>query len=210
MLKGKKTKNKGGRPIIRHGAYSYMTKLTLPDNRAYLRPYLSGVREGLIHDLGPTEEDLTTAQKLIIDRIIGQVGVIRLIEEYCREQGIFQGALLQPVLAKNYGAFTNSLRLNLEAIGLERKKNEVFLTPDELADAIMEDKREAKAKEDAQKAEDRPPSTGVEPKNGETSGDGQGGSAPGKQGSIEEGGNKARPTQTSSQIQGSGGEDESD
>ena len=150
MLKGKKIKDKGGRPIIRHGAYSYMTKLTLPDNRAYLRPYLSGVREGLIHDLGPTEEDLTTAQKLIIDRIVGQVGVIRLIEEYCREQGIFRGALLQPVLAKNYGAFTNSLRLNLEAIGLERKPSEDFLTPAQLADAIMSDKRDLEAKKRAE------------------------------------------------------------
>lgn len=124
-MKANRSKGKGGRPIVRHGAYSYMTRLSLPDHRAYLRPYLSTVREGLIHDLGPKEEDLTTAQKLIIDRCVGQVGVIRLIEEHCREEGILQGGirgrLLAPILAKNYGAFVNSLRLNLQALGIAHK-----------------------------------------------------------------------------------------
>ncbi len=121
----KKPKGKSGRPIVKHGAFSYLTRLALPDHRAYLRPHLTAVREGLIHDLGPTEEDLTTAQKLLIDRCVGQTGVIRLIEEYCREEGILQGGLqgrlLAPILAKNYLSFANSLRLNLQALGIARK-----------------------------------------------------------------------------------------
>jgi hypothetical protein len=152
MLKDKKTKDKGGRPIIRHGAYSYMTKLSLPDNRAYLRPYLSGVREGLILDLGPTEEDLTTAQKLLIDRVVGQTGVIRLIEEHCREQGIFRGARLQPVLAANYGAFTSSLRLNLQALGINARAGEKILSPLEIAAEIDAEKADQEAKASAERA----------------------------------------------------------
>jgi hypothetical protein len=140
MVNRKKSKGKSGRPIVRHGAYSYLTNLTIPDHRAYLRPYLTAVREGLIHDLGPTEEDLTTAQKLIIDRIISQAGVIRLIEEYCREQGIFRGSILQPVLAKNYGAFTNSLRLNLQALGMERREPAALDVLEYVARAYPEDK----------------------------------------------------------------------
>jgi len=138
----KKPRGKSGRPIIRHGAYSYLTRLTVPDHRAYLRPYLSAIREGLIRDLGPDETDLTTAQRLLIDRIVGQAGVIRLIEEHCREQGIFQGRLLQPVLAKNYGSFVNSLRLNLQALGIDKRAGEKILNPLELAATIDSQKAE--------------------------------------------------------------------
>jgi len=120
----KKTEGKAGRPVIKHGAFSYLTRLSLPDNRAYLRPYLSSVREGLVRDLGPIEEDLTTAQKLIVDRIVSLTGVIRLIEEFCREQGVFNGAVIQPVLANNFLAFNSSLRLNLQALGIPRGPGE--------------------------------------------------------------------------------------
>jgi len=67
-----------------------LTRGELPDNRRYLAPYLTGVREGLIRDLGPTEEDLTTAQKVLIDRLVNYLGIVRLIEEYVKERGIFQ------------------------------------------------------------------------------------------------------------------------
>ena len=147
----KKPKGKAGHPVVKHGAYSYLTRLTVPDNRAYLRPYLSGVREGLIKDLGPTEEDLTTAQKLIIDRIISQAGVIRLIEEHCREQGIFHGMAITPALAENYLAYANSLRLNLQALGIKTKAGEKILGPLEIAAEIDREQAEQDAL-DAEKA----------------------------------------------------------
>jgi hypothetical protein len=143
----KKTEGKAGRPVIKHGAFSYLTRLTLPDNRAYLRPYLSSVREGLVRDLGPIEEGLTTGQKLLIDRTVGLVGVIRLIEEHVREQGVFHGGILIPVLANNYTAFTNSLRLNLQALGIDKRSGERILSPLEIAAEIDKEKADTETRE---------------------------------------------------------------
>jgi len=144
-----KSRGKRGKQIIRHGAFSYLTRLTLPDNRAYLRPHLSAVREGLIHDLGPTEEDLTTAQKLLIDRIIGQAGVIRLIEEHVREEGVFHGRMLTSVLAQNYLSFVNSMRLNLQALGINARAGAKMLGPLEIAAEIDREQAEQDAQEAA-------------------------------------------------------------
>jgi len=148
-----KSRGKRGKQIIRHGAFSYLTRLTLPDNRAYLRPHLSAVREGLIHDLGPAEEDLTTAQKLLIDRIIGQAGVIRLIEEHVREEGVFHGRMLTSVLAQNYLSFVNSMRLNLQALGINARAGAKMLGPLEIAAEIDAENAEREARDAEKRAE---------------------------------------------------------
>jgi len=130
-----------------------MTRLTLPDNRAYLRPYLSGVREGLIHDLGPTEKDLLTGQKLLIDRAVGITGVIRLIEEHAKENGIFEGKTLAPVLSANYNVFVNNLRMILLALGLKTCASERILGPLELAEQVDQEQAEREALEAERRAE---------------------------------------------------------
>jgi len=85
-------KSRRGRPP-KHGGYSLLTKGELPENRQYLRTYLTDVREGLIRDLGPKEENLTTAQLVLIDRVITKLGIIRLIEEHVKEKGIFKNGI---------------------------------------------------------------------------------------------------------------------
>jgi hypothetical protein len=83
--------------------------------------FLSGVRRGLIADLGPKEENLTTAQRILCDRVIGKLGVLRVVEEFAKEQGVLQKGELSPILKHNYLAWANSLRLDLQALGLDKR-----------------------------------------------------------------------------------------
>jgi len=140
----KKQKSKVGRPI-KHGAYSLILKEgELPENRRYIREYLIETRKGIILDLGG-EESLTTAKVVLVDRAISLLSICRVIEEWVRENGVFTGRRLQPVLSI-YLSFLNQLRSTLLCLGLERAKTEEILTPLELAKEIDEEK--AKAKEE--------------------------------------------------------------
>jgi hypothetical protein len=134
----KKTKRKKhtGRPP-RHGAYSIMVRVgDLPARRSYLRGYLTRVREGLIRDLGPSEEDLTTAERVVLDRAVSTLSVIRCIEEFIRERGVFQGEELNPVLAKSYVTYVESLKRSLQALGMNRRAADKLLTPLQIAAEI--------------------------------------------------------------------------
>lgn len=106
-----------------HGGFSLLVKKgELPENRRYIANWLTEVREGLIRDLGPTEEDLSTAQRVLCDRIISKLGVVRCIEEYIRENAVMTGARLSPSLRESYLAYNNSIRLDLQALGIDKKK----------------------------------------------------------------------------------------
>jgi len=116
-----------GRPP-KHGAFSIMiARGELPENRKYIQRYLREAREGLISDLGGREQNLTQAQLILVDRVIAKLGVIRCIEEHCRETGVFQEGKLAHVLRDNYLAYTNSLRLDLQALGIEAKRTEEII-----------------------------------------------------------------------------------
>lgn len=119
----KQKKERRGRPP-NHGGYSYLIKGKLPENRTYIRQYLAKVREGLIQDLGPVEKNLTTAQLVLIDRITTKLGVIRCIEEYIRENTVMTGDRLSPSLRESYLAYNNSIRLDLAALGIDKKKSD--------------------------------------------------------------------------------------
>ena len=89
----KKKKTGPGRPP-KHGGYSFLVKGELPENRKYIRDYLSVAREGLISDLG-SEENLTTAQMVLIDRAIG--------------------------LRTSFLSYCNSLRLIFRELGIDKR-----------------------------------------------------------------------------------------
>ncbi len=131
------TKKRNGRPP-RHGGYSIMVQAgELPERRAYLREYLTEVREGLVNDLGPLEADLTAAQVVLIDRVISKLSIIRCIEEHVREKGVFTKAGdLDSVLSKSYLAWANSIRLDLQALGIDKREGEKILSPLEVAAEI--------------------------------------------------------------------------
>ena len=120
----KSEKKRRGRPP-RHGGYSLMTRGELPENRRYLAPYLTAVREGLIRDLGPTEADLTTAQRVLVDRVVNFLGIARLIEEYVKDRGIFQNpqGFLNPALSKNYLAYCGHIQRALMALGIDKRQS---------------------------------------------------------------------------------------
>ena len=122
-MKNIKPKRKGRPPL--HGSYSLMVRAgELPENRKHIRAYLSAARAGLVRDLGPTEADLTTAQIILLDRIIGKLGVIRCIEEYIREVGVMKGQDVAPALQASYLAYSNAVRMDLAALGIKTRAGE--------------------------------------------------------------------------------------
>jgi hypothetical protein len=109
-----------GRPP-RHGGYSLLTRGTLPEKRKYIGHYLTAVREGLVHDLAANEEELSTAQRVLIDRVITFLGVIRLIEEYAREHGVLDNrGRLTSGLTAHYLSFNRHIKDYLALLGLKR------------------------------------------------------------------------------------------
>ena len=134
---------RGGKRPKSHGGYSYLTTGKLPENRTYILKYLMAVRQGLIRDLGPTENDLSTAQIVLIDRVTTKLGVIRCVEEHIRENSVMQGDALAPSLKASYLAYNNSLRLDLQALGLNIRAEEV-LTPYEIVERENKQKRRNK------------------------------------------------------------------
>lgn len=132
----------------RHGGYTFLTTGEVPEYRQYIKKYLTNVREGMIRDIGPTEQDLTTAQVILIDRLISLLGVIRLIEEKAKEDGVFSGRNLAGSLRTSYIAYNNTVRLTLEKLGIDKRMEDRVLTPLEIAEEFD---REKGAKEKAKK-----------------------------------------------------------
>jgi hypothetical protein len=117
-------KLKRGGQKVKHGGYSFMVKGELPENRKHVLKYLTAARENLIRDLGPAEEDLSAAQIIIVDRIVSKLGIVRCIEEYIRENSVMVGSNLAPSLRASYLAYNNSIRLDLIALGIEKRKGD--------------------------------------------------------------------------------------
>ena len=104
-----------------HGGYSFLSRGELPENRQYIERYLTGVREGLIHNIGPAEGDLTTAQAILIDRVVTKLGILRCVEEYIRKNKVMEGKDLAPSLTNYYLAYNNSIRYDLQALGIDKR-----------------------------------------------------------------------------------------
>jgi len=114
----RKKQGKPGRPAI-HAGYAYLVKA----NEAIP---LTAARENLIQDLGPTEQDLTAAQIILIDRVITKLGIVRCIEEHIRETSVMQGHNLAPSLRQSYLAYNNSIRLDLQSLGINKRAESII------------------------------------------------------------------------------------
>ena len=121
---------------LKHGGYTYLTTGEVPEHRQYIKAYLTAIREGLIRERGPTEKDLSIAQLILIDRLISLLGIIRLIEEKAKEDGVFRGKDLIPSLKTSYIAYNNTVRLTLEKLGIEREELVRDISPAEQAQII--------------------------------------------------------------------------
>jgi len=118
----KKPGIKTGRPG-RHGGFSFLTRGVLPERRGYLRHYLTAIREGLVRDIAITEEGLTTAQRILVDRTVTFLGVIRLIEEWVREHGVLdEKGGLSPSLSAHYLAFNRNVKEYLVLLGIDTRR----------------------------------------------------------------------------------------
>lgn len=127
----------------KHGGWTYLTTGKLPEHRREVSRYLTAVRRGLIRDLGSTEEDLSAGQLILIDRVVTKLGIIRCMEEHVKETSVMAGNSVAPCLKASYLAYNNSVRLDLQALGLHMGKNE---EPADLIDYIQtkdEDKNKA-------------------------------------------------------------------
>ncbi len=123
-----KTSKKKGKPRLgrppKHGGYSFLVKGELPENRKHIRNYLTACRQGWIEDIGPSEDDLSTSQRVLIDKATSLLGITRCIEESVREHGVFQGNRFNKSLGDNYLSYVNSLRLLLREIGIKKTVDE--------------------------------------------------------------------------------------
>ncbi len=111
----------------RHYGYAYLTTGKLPVHRRYIEKYLTAVRNGLVRDLGPEEHHLTTAQIILIDRIVTKLGIIRCIEEHIRDNSVMIGDNLAPALGNNYISYNNSVERSLDKLGIHKKKTDETL-----------------------------------------------------------------------------------
>jgi len=118
----------------KHGGYAYLSTGKLPEQRKYIEKYLTAARGNLIRDLGPTEEDLTAAQIILIDRLVTKLGVTRCIEEHIRENSVMVGHNLAPSLKASYLAYNNSIRLDLQVLGIDERKIDKIKLPYEIVE----------------------------------------------------------------------------
>jgi len=125
----------------RHGGFAYLSTGKLPKERKYIEQYLTAARMNLISDLGPTEDDLTAAQIIIIDRITSKLGVVRCIEEHIRENSVMVGQRVAPALRETYLAYNNSIRLDLTALGIKEKRGDKVMIPLQIAEEFDKKKK---------------------------------------------------------------------
>jgi len=105
---------KMGRPL-KHGAYSIISKISTNDQchrhgKARIVNYVNGIRKKLIEDLGPTEEKLNAGQKAIIDRVTTLINIVRIIELYAEENGVFENNEMRGCLKEQYLSYNNAIR----------------------------------------------------------------------------------------------------
>ena len=131
-----------GRPKATHGGFSFLTTGKLPEHRVSLQRYLSACRNGLTEDLGG-EVNMSTQELILIDRCVSILGVLRCIEEFCKEKGVFKGDELQPSLGKHYISYTNSLKQILSLLGIESRTEDKVLTMAELSKVIEEEEKDS-------------------------------------------------------------------
>ncbi len=100
------------------------------DGRCQLGKWLNAMRKSLISDLGGT---ITTAQAVLIERIAHKTA-----NAHYFEHGLARGETQD---YKNYISLTNSLRADLQLLGLERKEKMLLSYLDERGEHADQDKR---------------------------------------------------------------------
>jgi hypothetical protein len=122
--------------VVKHGVHLWLKSGKIrPSIRGHrrLQRYLRDIERDLTGDLGG-EENITAAQEILIKSTIQAVGVLLLAGAFTQRYGLLRPDMaqrgiieLQPVLGQQFIAFMNSIRQNLLALGLDKKKGEDIL-----------------------------------------------------------------------------------
>jgi len=105
---------------VKHGAYTALSKRKI-DKRTTLGKWIKNIRQALVTDLGG---DVTAAQSILIDRIKFKVCACHFME-----QAVARGEIPS---WHDYAAVTNSLRADLQLLGLERRQKDYISYLDEI------------------------------------------------------------------------------
>ena len=135
---------------VRFGGFSVMVfKDQLPAHRRHIARYVQDIRDGLIKDLGG-EANMTTGQRILVDRITQGLAIVRLIEEHVRELGLLDHpeGFLHPTLSDHYLRWQTSIHKALTLLGVERRQQDTGPT---WAEVVAEVKAEREA-QDAERA----------------------------------------------------------
>lgn len=103
-----------------HGGYKELRRWKegkRPDRRTPFGRYMAAVEQNIVDDLGG-HEGLSQKQRLLLDRIIEKLIFLERIGAWSMEQECIvdsKGNLL-PALGKSYLAYSNALRLDLQAL----------------------------------------------------------------------------------------------
>ncbi len=124
---------KGNRNSLTHGGYSLLAVMNGKgkiDGRTRLGRALKQHRDHLARDLGAGRfEDLSRQQQILVKRVIYKDMILDSIDHYVEEVGPFSAkGQLRPVLRKNYLSWSNSVRLDLMALGLARQARDMTPT----------------------------------------------------------------------------------
>lgn len=122
---GAPTSNLNG---LKHGGHRLERLLTTGkvDGRSELGVAQRRLRSRIEADLGGTE-NLSTQERLIVDRIVKKILMIEAIETYAfsRRSILKRNGDLIGCLGKNYLAYSAELRRDLLALGLQRRAKDV-------------------------------------------------------------------------------------
>ena len=120
----KKVPNKGGRPPKHAGRQlaRFIANQQL-DARTGIARLLKESRDSLIEDAGGAQH-LTNRELVLVDRTASLLVIVGTLEGYIFSQkSLVDGdGQLIPVLRKSYLSYQNTLRLNLESLGLRPPK----------------------------------------------------------------------------------------
>jgi hypothetical protein len=134
-------------PIV-HGGYSKFPLRAIGRKNGHIWRYIQAVRETYISDLtaGQGEEALTAGQRILLDRLIQKISIVRIIENSLRPVGIFQAGLEIRGVLNFWRLMNDSIRQDIATLGLKRIPPE----PKDISlEAIVEEYKEKSKEEKA-------------------------------------------------------------
>lgn len=120
-------------PRTKHGGYTFIRIGKLPKNRQKIERYLTWVRQSYIEDIAGTEDNLTTGQTVLLNKLVMLEGLCRCIE-------IYQAQVESLDMPTKYLSYLNNIIKICQMLGIDRRDIKPdILTPAELAASVDAD-----------------------------------------------------------------------